>query len=86
MGQWLRAIDAFFREHMFSSQHSHGGSQLPITLVSGDPVPSSGLIRYQKHRWYTYTHASKHTHTKNTNTTNKTIFNYIKTIFVDQTL
>lgn len=63
MGQWLRAIDAFFREHMFSSQHSHGGSQPPITPVSGDPVPSSGLISYQKHRWYIHTHTRKQTHT-----------------------
>lgn len=30
---------------MFSSQHLHNDSRLPVTLVPGNPAPSSGLCR-----------------------------------------
>lgn len=37
MAQWLRALG-------FGSQHRHGGSQPPITLVPRDQASSSGLF------------------------------------------
>lgn len=49
-----------FRRPKFSSQHAHGGSQPPVTPVSGDPMPSSGLLRPQTCIWYTYRYAFKH--------------------------
>lgn len=61
MVQWLETPAALPRD--LDSQHSHGDEQLPVTPVSGSPMPSSGLSRHQAHEWYTYMHAGIHTYT-----------------------
>lgn len=38
----------------FDSQHSHGGSEPPIT--TGAQTPSSDLYRHQVHTWCTHLH------------------------------
>lgn len=39
--------------------HTHSGSRWSLTPVPENPMPSSGLCRYQTHMWYTNTHTSK---------------------------
>ena len=51
----------------FNSQHPHGSSQLTISLIPGDTMPSSGLLRVpgmqivcqNTCRWNTYPHKHK---------------------------
>lgn len=38
--RWLAVIDCSSRGPGFNSQHPHGGSQLSVTLVLGDPTSS----------------------------------------------
>lgn len=45
MAQWLR--------------HPHSGSQLPITLVPEDTMPTSDFCRHQTCIWCKYKHAGK---------------------------
>lgn len=54
-----KSIASYSRGLGFNFQHLHGRSSLPITLVLGDPMPSSGFCEYQVHTWYTDTHAGK---------------------------
>jgi hypothetical protein len=45
-----------------SSQHLHDGSQLLLTPVPGDPMPSSYLCKHQACTWYTDIHETKYPH------------------------
>lgn len=62
MVQWLRALSAPSEVRVQFPAHTHSGSQPSVTLVSEDPVPSSGLCGYQACVWYTSVHVGK-THT-----------------------
>lgn len=44
------STDCSCREPGFQSKHSHSGSQLPVTPVTEDLVPSSDLHRDQAHK------------------------------------
>jgi hypothetical protein len=50
---------AVLLEPRFSSKNLHGSSQLPETLASGYPTPSSGLQGHQALTWYSDMSASK---------------------------
>lgn len=68
----------------FGSQNSHGSSQPSITLIRGDPVPSSDLYRHQACTWCTFIHEGKCTHKIKINLEkeNSTFLGYPSTIFV----
>ena len=62
MAQGLRVLS---REPRFNSQHSHGSSQLSLTPVPGDPVPTFGLLGQQAHVILRHTFKQNtHTHKK----------------------
>lgn len=64
MTQQLRAMDALAEDPDLAHSTQAGGSQLSVTLVPGDLMSSSGLLRHNTHMWYPYRHAGKsHTHT-----------------------
>ena len=46
------------RDLEFNSQHPHGRSELLVTAVSGDLMPSSGLCGHYRH--VVHTHTCKH--------------------------
>lgn len=46
-GLVVKRTDCSSRGPRFDSQHLLGGSQLSLTLVRGDPVPSSGICTHQ---------------------------------------
>lgn len=56
MRGWGRALDCSSSGPRFHSQHTYVGSQLPITLVPDDLMPSSASLD-------TDIHAGKHLHT-----------------------
>lgn len=47
------------RELRFKSQHPHGISQSPVTLVTGNLIPSSGLCGHQACTWCTDLYVDK---------------------------
>lgn len=49
MVHWLGILDVLANGMGFSSQHSYGDSQLPIIPVSGDMIPSSGVLGHHNH-------------------------------------
>jgi hypothetical protein len=58
--------DCSSREPGFNPLDLRGGSQLSVTIVPGDLMPSSGLCGYQAHMWYTGIHTcrqAEHPHT-----------------------
>jgi hypothetical protein len=57
VAQCLRALAALPED--LGSQHPHGNSQLFVTPVLGNLMPSSGLFWHQEHKWCTDIHAAK---------------------------
>jgi hypothetical protein len=47
VAQRLRALTALPADLGFNFQHPHGGSQMPVTPVSGNPTPSHRHARRQ---------------------------------------
>lgn len=47
-------MTSLLRDPRFGSQYPGGGSQLSVTIVPGDPAPSSGLHACT---WFTYMQA-----------------------------
>lgn len=60
MAQQLKVPAALARESGFNSQHSYVSLQLFLTLVGGNLIPSSGLLKNGMH---------VHRHTCNQNNT-----------------
>lgn len=48
-GRFSLKTQTVLLKDMFDSPHPHIGSLPSITSVPGDPIPSSGLCRYQAH-------------------------------------
>lgn len=57
--QQLTALFFFSRSLRFDSQHRKGSSQLSITPIPGDLMPSFGLQRHQPHMWCSDVHVRK---------------------------
>ena len=57
--QRLRSTGCSSRGPRFNSQHPHGSSQVSVTPVPGDLIPSSGLHGHQAHTWCTYIHVDR---------------------------
>jgi hypothetical protein len=55
----VKSTDFFFRGPTFGSQHSHGDSQLSVTLFLVDLMLASTLHRYQAHKFCTDIYRSK---------------------------
>lgn len=61
LGQWLKALDCPYREHVFSSQN-HMTTNKCGTPVPRDTKHSSDLHGYQAFTQYIYEHAGKTIH------------------------
>lgn len=57
MAQLLKSTGCSSREPRFDSLHPHRGSQLSVTLVPGNLIPSSELCGHQAGMLYTDVHA-----------------------------
>lgn len=56
---WLLALVALVERAWVQFLAATSGSQLPITPVPEDRMPSSALLRHQSYIWYTDIHAGK---------------------------
>lgn len=61
-GSDVKSFSSPYRRPEFDSQHPHSGSQLPVTLVLGDQIPSCDLHRNKANTRWTHTHASLSIH------------------------
>jgi hypothetical protein len=58
----VKSIGFSYRGPGFGSQHTHGVLQLPVTLVSRDPMLSSGFCGHCTHMVHTYIYAGECSH------------------------
>lgn len=55
----VKSSGCSYRGSGFCSQHLHGGSELSVPPVPGDPTPPSHLHGHQAHTWRADVHSGK---------------------------